>query len=90
MKGKFKAKKAITNPETGGYYFLIKNSWWIVDENDSPVYYDGQAPQCNTDKKTTENIMTGYMAKDYIPRSFKIKFYENIFEFVPQSKIKGF
>lgn len=77
MKGKFKAKKAITNPATGGCYFLRKNMWWIVDKNDNPIYYDIH-PQCNSERIIIENSLIRY--KDNLPPGCKVKFYENIFE----------
>lgn len=84
MKGKFKAKKAITNPDTGDYYFLRKNMWWIVDGDDNPIYYDGKHPQCNDDCSITETLLSRY--KNDLPPGCKVKFYENIFEPIRSEK----
>lgn len=78
MNLKFRAKKAITNPKTGGCYFLRKNMWWIVDKDDNPIYYAGNFPQCHDEKLVIENLLDKY--RNDLPLECKVKFYENIFE----------
>lgn len=88
MRGKFVSKKANTNPPTGGYYFLIKNMWWIVDKNGDPIYFHGRHPQCSSIKEICEKSLKHY--GDNLPKGCKVEFFENIFEPVDQSEIRGF
>ena len=49
--------EAISIPEKGGFYRLIKNHYWQVDNSENILFYKNlYSPQCNMNKAIVESI----------------------------------
>lgn len=76
----------LKRPKTGGGYWLYRNLWWIVNDDDEAVVYvtfsrKGQEyykPQGNLSKKITESILKQLSKKEDFPGT-KIAHIEHAF-----------
>ncbi len=35
---------------------IYKSRWWVIDENENALFYNGYSPQCNINKTMVENL----------------------------------
>jgi len=65
MKSKFWSMtiKEAQEPKKEDFYRLIKNRYWILDENNCLLFYGKNlstgSPQCNSNKTISESILKG-------------------------------
>ena len=56
---KIPIEKLSETPSESGFYYLMKDRYWAVDEDGNALFCRGASPQCNTNKTIVERIVAG-------------------------------